>query len=65
MKRLGKWTGRIYTEEDPHSSKECCTCITDEQAKDEAFISAQRTQDLIDCIDCSGGCLMSKGASYD
>ena len=34
MKRLGKYSGRIYEENEVHTMKECGVCITDEEAKD-------------------------------
>lgn len=33
MKRLGKYSGRIYEENEVHTMKECGVCITDERSK--------------------------------
>lgn len=53
MKRLGKFTMRIYDENyDFSKCPECCTQITDEQAKDEEFVSKHHIKDLMDCLRC-------------
>lgn len=61
MKRLGKFTKKIYDETfDFSKCKECCTCITDEQANDEEFINKKHIKDLATCIFCMG-CPAAKG----
>lgn len=56
MKRLGKFTGEIYTEEDYKSHKihECCLLITDEQSKDKVFIKNTYERLHKDCGSCLG-----------
>lgn len=54
MKRLGKYTGKIYTEDKIFNMEECGVCITDEQAEDEEWISIHHLSDLIECIKCCG-----------
>lgn len=60
MKRLGKFTGRVYDENEVKGMKECGVCITDEQANDENWIKDRHIKDLIDCIKCGGGCPQSQ-----
>lgn len=55
MPRLGKFTGKIYQEDyDFSNCPECCVCITDEEVKDDTFISAHHVKDLMDCVKCFG-----------
>lgn len=60
--RLGKFTKTIYDESyDFSKCPECCSCITDEQAKDENFIDKHHLEDLKQCIVCFG-CPASKSS---
>lgn len=59
MKRLGKYSGRVYEENEMHTIEECGVCITDDQSIDEDWISKHHTNDLMDCITCYG-CPMSQ-----
>jgi len=54
MKRLGKFTGKIYSDEDfsNHKIHECATLISDEEASDEKFIEEHHLRDLLDCMKC-------------
>ena len=55
MKRLGKYSGRIYDEEyDTTKIKECCQIITDEQAEDKDWINERHLNHLKTCITCNG-----------
>ena len=55
MKRLGKFTGKIYDDDfDFSKCLECCVCISPEQANDEKFIADRHTKDLLDCLNCMG-----------
>ena len=54
MKRLGKYSGRIYEEDEISTMTECGVCITDEQASDEEWIKQHHIHDLIDCLFCKG-----------
>ena len=56
MKRLGKYSGRIYTEDDFYAGviEECCTLITDDKVSDERWIKDKHVKDLLDCVKCSG-----------
>ena len=38
MKRLGKYSGKVYEEHEIQNMDECGTVITDEQAADKDFI---------------------------
>lgn len=60
MKRLGKFSGKIYEYDEIKTIEECCLCITDEQANDEEFISNYRSKSLLDCIGCNGCPLSNK-----
>lgn len=59
MKRLGKFTGRVYEENEVDNMEECGVCISDEQANDKDWISNHRLKDLADCVKCFG-CPMSR-----
>ena len=52
MKLLGKFSGMIY--DDSKDMEECGVIISDEQAKDEKFISDHHVKDLLDCVLCFG-----------
>ena len=55
MSRLGKFTGRVYDDDyDFSKCPECCTIITDEQAKDKEFVYQHHIKDLKDCVFCNG-----------
>ena len=54
MKRLGKFSGKIYEENEIDKMNECGISITDEQAKDEDFIKTHHAIDLAQCITCCG-----------
>jgi len=56
MKRLGRFTGKVYSQEDYDGDiiKECCLLISDEQASDEDFIRKQHLKDIIVCSSCLG-----------
>lgn len=55
MRRLGKFTGKVYDENyDFSNCPECCVLITEAQANDEQFVSEHHLTDLMDCISCRG-----------
>lgn len=54
MKRLGKYSGKIYEENEADIMEECGVCITEEQAKDEKWISERHIKDLSKCLVCCG-----------
>lgn len=56
MYRLGKYTGRIYKDDEIKNMKECGVCISDEEAKDEDFIDTLKKRNSIDCFLCGGSC---------
>ncbi len=65
MKRLGKYSGKIYDENYNLSQcEECCTVITDEQANDEIFIHEQRLKDSLTCL-CCNCCPLSQKIKED
>lgn len=59
MKRLGKYSGKVYEEHEIQTMDECGTVITDEQAADKDFIKAHHMCDLTQCMLCLG-CPTSK-----
>lgn len=61
MKRLGKYSGGIYEENEVHTMEECGVCITDKQAKDEEWVSKHHVDDLMECITCCGCSLAQRG----
>lgn len=48
MRRLGKYTGRIYTDDEIKEMQECGICIGDEESPS---LSAK---DRLDCLACHG-----------
>lgn len=55
MKRLGKYTGKIYDDDyNFEMCPECCVCISDEDADNEDFVSERHSKDLIGCVSCMG-----------
>ena len=52
--RLGKYSGRLYAEDEVKNMQECGICISDEQANDKNWINKQHLQDLHVCITCCG-----------
>lgn len=59
MKRLGKYSGKVYEEHEIQNMDECGTVITDEQAADKDFIKKHHMCDLVQCVSCFG-CPTSK-----
>lgn len=59
MKRLGKFTGIVYNEDEVKTMTECGVMITNEQAEDEAWKASERIRNLKDCLTCMG-CPKSK-----
>lgn len=52
--RLGKYSGKLYTEDDAKNMQEYGVCISDEQANDEEWINEQHLYNLKDCVTCCG-----------
>ena len=52
MKRLGKYSGKVYEEHEIQNMDECGTVITDEQAADKDFIKKHHMCDLVQCVSC-------------
>jgi len=52
MKRLGKFTGHIYSDND--EIYECCLIITEDQANNKEFIEQENLKNLIICGGCFG-----------
>lgn len=57
--RLGKYSGKIYTEDKAKYMQECGVCISDEQANNEEWINDHHLQDLKYCVTCCG-CPMAR-----
>lgn len=51
MMRLGKFSGKVYTEE-AENMEECGICISDEKATDEEYCQKHHLKDVMDCIKC-------------
>lgn len=58
MKRLGKYSGKIYSEEEARTMEECGLIITDEQSEDKKYLLEKRKENLEHCKICLG-CPMS------
>ena len=54
MKRLGKLSGKIYSDKEIKTMPECGISITDEQANDPEYISTIHTSESFDCKFCRG-----------
>ena len=52
--RLGKYSGKIYSEEEAKNMQECGVCISDEQANNEEWVNKRHLQDLRGCVTCCG-----------
>lgn len=53
MRKLGKFTGKVYGKDyDFSKCPECCVCISEQQSEDEQFIKERHTKDLMDCLTC-------------
>jgi len=53
MKRLGKYTGTIYSEDyDFRNCPECCLVISEEEANDENFINERKAKNRLNCVMC-------------
>lgn len=60
MKRLGKFSGRIYNSEEAAGMKECGIVLTNTEAADEEYIKNHHKKDYEHCITCMG-CPMAQG----
>lgn len=65
MKRLGKYSGKIYEGDEIKTMEECGICITDEEAADKEFINNHHLKDLIECIGCTACPLSRRGMNCD
>lgn len=54
MKRLGKFSGKIYSEEEIKTMQECGYAISDEQANDPEYIKELYSIVSSDCATCRG-----------
>lgn len=54
MKRLGKYSGKVYNSNEINSMDECGIMITDEQAADKEVISKIHINNFIHCAYCLG-----------
>lgn len=54
MKRMGKLSGKIYSDEEIKTMPECGIPISDEQAKDPKFIRTLHILKSLDCKFCRG-----------
>lgn len=65
MRRIGIYTGKIYSEEDFHNNNinECAMCIDpalDNDASIEEVKTRQRIRKLMNCSDCRHECIESR-----
>ena len=63
--RLGKYSGKLYTEDEVKNMQECGVCISDEQANNEKWINEQHLHDLKDCIPCCGCPMAQKNSLWN
>lgn len=56
MKRLGLFTGKIYTQEDfdADTIRECCACLTDSEAADTEYVVDKHLSYREHCVNCYG-----------
>lgn len=50
--RLGKYSGKLYAEDEVKNMQECGVCISNEQASDKNWINERHLQDLKGCAVC-------------
>ena len=60
MKRLGQFSGKIYSEEEAKGMEECGIILSDSEANNEEFISKHHVKDLQRCLTCIGCPLAQK-----
>jgi hypothetical protein len=54
MKRLGKFSGKIYAENEVKNMKECGVMLSDSKINNEEFIAKLHIENLRDCVTCMG-----------
>ena len=55
MKRLGKFTGKIYSDDyDFSNCPECCILISDDIASDKEKVNEKHLDSIKDCVMCFG-----------
>ena len=52
MKRLGRFTGKVYDEKESLRIEECCDVISDAQANNKAWIASKHEKDFEKCKGC-------------
>lgn len=54
MKRLGMFSGNIYTVEEFYTVEECCVCLSEEMENDKEFLEQLKTTNKVKCLSCFG-----------
>lgn len=54
MFRLGRFAGKVYTEQEALRIQECCMVISDKQAECESWLKKQHEKDFVRCKKCYG-----------
>jgi len=52
MKRLGRFTGKVYNEQEALRIEECCDVISDAQANNKAWLESKHKKDFEKCREC-------------
>lgn len=54
MKRIGKYSGKFYNENEVNTMTECGVVVSEEKLKDEKFMKELKFRNMIDCAKCMG-----------
>lgn len=54
MKRLGKFSGKTYNEDEIENMNECSVMLSDSEVDNEDFIAERHLNDLKQCLLCIG-----------
>lgn len=52
MKRIGMYTGKIFSEDEVKNMQECGICISDSDAQDADYVQKKYEHYHKDCISC-------------
>ncbi len=59
MKRIGRFTGKIYDEKEVLRINECCDVISDAQANNSEWVKERHKEYMVKCSKCMS-CIEAK-----
>ena len=63
MKRIGMYTGKIYSEDEVKNMQECGICISDSDAYDAEYVRRSYESEHENCIACMS-CPAARNGGY-